>query len=47
MHVINRVNMPGLVSHSTDDFVEDKNEPNGDFDGFGLADMIDNDSFRL
>ena len=39
--------MPGLVSHPADDLVENDNDPDGDFDGFELADMIDSDSFWL
>ena len=39
-----RVNMPGLVSHSADDLVEDENDPDG---GFELAGMIASDSFWL
>ena len=45
--VNDRLNMPGLVSHSADDLVEDENDTDRDFDGFELADMIDNYSFWL
>ena len=43
--VNDRINIPGLVSHSADDLIVDENYP--EFDVFELPDMMDCDSFWL